>query len=154
MFRLTRKAGYGLMALKYLAEHAQDAPLRARDIAEACHIPLPLLAKSLQRLARTRIVSSHAGMSGGYSLRKPPQQIAVFEVISAIDGAPLKACCGAKETNDHPALCCTKQEPLARVNASIVDLLRSISISDLEDSPPDVLHLASARNLKTCRPER
>ncbi len=40
MLRLTKKAGYGLMAVQYLAEHADDASLRARDIAEACHVPL------------------------------------------------------------------------------------------------------------------
>jgi Rrf2 family protein len=81
---MTRKVGYGLMALKYMAEQANDASLCARNIAEAYHIPLQLLAKSLQRLAKVGILRSHAGMSGGYSLLKPLQQISVFEVISDI----------------------------------------------------------------------
>ena len=48
MLRLTKKADYGLMALKYLAEHPHSAALSAKDIAEAYHIPPQLLAKILQ----------------------------------------------------------------------------------------------------------
>ena len=75
MFRLTKKAGYGLMALKYIATYTGDGSLRAREIAEAYNIPPQLLAKSLQRLAKAGIVRSQAGIKGGYSLPRPPQQI-------------------------------------------------------------------------------
>ncbi|HEY0794194.1 MAG TPA: Rrf2 family transcriptional regulator, partial [Acidisarcina sp.] len=47
MLRLTKKADYGLMALKFLAEHDDAASLSAKDIAEAYHIPPQLLAKIL-----------------------------------------------------------------------------------------------------------
>ena len=68
MLRLTKKADYGLMALKFLAEHSDETSLSAKDIAEAYHIPPQLLAKILQRLAKVGILRSHAGMNGGYSL--------------------------------------------------------------------------------------
>jgi DNA-binding IscR family transcriptional regulator len=35
MLRLTKKADYGLMALKFLAEHPDQTSLSAKDIAEA-----------------------------------------------------------------------------------------------------------------------
>ena len=35
MLRLTKKADYGLMALKYLAEHASEGAQSAKDVAEA-----------------------------------------------------------------------------------------------------------------------
>src|SRR6185503_16974991 len=81
MLRLTKKADYGLMALKYLAEHPEEASLSARDIASAYHIPPQLLAKILQLLARQGLLQSHAGMNGGYSLTRDPRDISVFEVI-------------------------------------------------------------------------
>ena len=78
MLRLTKKADYGLMALKYLAEQpaawASRSTCRARcakDIAEAYHIPPPLLAKILQTLARAGMLVSHAGTNGGYALARP-----------------------------------------------------------------------------------
>ena len=53
MLKLTKKADYGLMALKYLAERPDTAALSAKDIADAYGIPAQLLAKILQQLTKT-----------------------------------------------------------------------------------------------------
>ncbi|HEX3987589.1 MAG TPA: Rrf2 family transcriptional regulator [Acidobacteriaceae bacterium] len=139
MLRLTKKADYGLMALKYLAEHPNEPSLSARDIAQAYHIPPQLLAKILQRLAKVGILRSHAGMSGGYSLLKSPHDISAFEVIHAIDGPLFITSCGTSDSGCDLTDSCTIKEPLARVNDSISDLLRRISISDLAE-PADGAH--------------
>lgn len=139
MLRLTKKADYGLMALKYLAEHPNEASLSARDIAQAYHIPPQLLAKILQRLAKVGILRSHAGMSGGYTLLRQPREISAFEVIHAIDGPLFITSCGTSNSGCDLTDSCTIREPLARVNDSISDLLRNISIADLAepaDAPP------------------
>lgn len=138
MLRLTKKADYGLMALKYLAEHADIASLSAKDIAEAYHIPPQLLAKILQRLAKVGILRSHAGMNGGYSLLKPANEISAFEVIHAIDGPLFITSCGPSQSGCDLTDSCTIKEPLARVNDSISGLLRSISIADLVDQSTEV----------------
>ncbi len=134
MLRLTKKADYGLMALKYLAEQSAAnaaAAQSAKDIAVAYHIPPPLLAKILQTLTRAGLLVSHAGTNGGYALAKPAAQISAFEVIRAIDGPLFITSCitihGACDLAGH----CTIKEPLRKVNDSIKDLLSSIYISDL-----------------------
>ncbi|MBT9333324.1 RrF2 family transcriptional regulator [Paracidobacterium acidisoli] len=134
MLRLTKKADYGLMALKYLAEHGEDMSLSAKDIAEAYHIPQQLLAKILQRLARVGILRSHAGMNGGYSLEKKPHEITAFEVIRAIDGPLFITSCRTSTGSCDLTDSCTIKEPLARVNDSISDLLKNIRISDLVEA--------------------
>ena len=145
MLRLTKKADYGLMALKYLAEqaepHARHAGARsAKDIAEAYHIPPQLLAKILQTLARAGMLVSHAGTNGGYALARAAADISAFEVIRAIDGPLFITSCitihGACDLAGH----CTIKEPLRKVNDSITDLLSGISIADLiepADPSPD-----------------
>jgi Rrf2 family protein len=138
MLRLTKKADYGLMALKYLAEHPDAASLSAKDIAEAYHIPPQLLAKILQRLAKVGILRSHAGMNGGYSLLKPSREISAFEVIHAIDGPLFITSCGPSHSGCDLTDSCTIKEPLSRVNDSISGLLRSISIADLVDQGTEV----------------
>ena len=148
MLRLTKKADYGLMALKYLAEHPNETSLSARDIAEAYHIPPQLLAKILQRLAKVGILRSHAGMSGGYSLEKNPRQISAFEVIHAIDGPLFITSCGTSHNSCDLTDSCTIREPLARVNDSISVLLKSISIADLAEPSADA---AKAQELITIR---
>jgi len=51
MLKLTKKADYGLMAMKHLAERAPKESCSAKDVAEAYGIPQEALAKILQRLA-------------------------------------------------------------------------------------------------------
>jgi Rrf2 family protein len=138
MLRLTKKADYGLMALKYLAEQAGHAApgtgaRSAKDIAEAYHIPPPLLAKILQTLAKAGLLVSHAGTNGGYALARPAKDISAFEVIRAIDGPLFITSCitihGACDLAGH----CTIKEPLRKVNDSIKELLSGIRISDLAE---------------------
>jgi Rrf2 family protein len=139
MLRLTKKADYGLMALKYLAEQPDShAAQSAKDIAEAYHIPPQLLAKILQTLAKSSLLVSHAGTNGGYALARPAAEISAFEVIRAIDGPLFITSCitihGACDLTSH----CTIKEPLRKVNDSIKDLLSGITIADLiEASDPE-----------------
>ena len=133
MLKLTKKADYGLMALKYLAEHPEMAALSAKDIADAYGIPAQLLAKILQRLTKTGLLRSHA------------RQISAFEVIHAIDGPLFITSCtkGAKGCELTPS--CTIKEPLARVNDTISGVLKSISIFDLADHEANAAKAAAGR---------
>ena len=140
MLRLTKKADYGLMALKYLAEQSEPASAghgsgaqSAKDIAEAYHIPPQLLAKILQTLAKAGLLVSHAGTNGGYSLSRSAKQITAFEVIRAIDGPLFITSCITIHGTCDLAGHCTIKEPLRKVNDSIKDLLSDICIADLID---------------------
>lgn len=141
MLRLTKKADYGLMALKYLAEQAlvphgkTSAAQSAKDIADAYHIPPQLLAKILQTLARAGLLVSHAGTNGGYALARPASEISAFEVIRAIDGPLFITSCITIHGTCDLAGHCTIKEPLRKVNDSIKDLLSAIRIADLIEAP-------------------
>lgn len=134
MLRLTKKADYGLMALKYLAENTQAGAQSAKDIAEAYHIPPQLLAKILQTLAKAGMLVSHAGTNGGYALARPAMDITAFEVIRAIDGPLFITSCITIHGTCDLAGHCTIKEPLRKVNDSIKDLLSGIRIGDLVDA--------------------
>ena len=143
MLKLTKKADYGLMALKYLAERPEVAALSAKDIADTYGIPAQLLAKILQQLTRAGLLKSHAGMNGGYALAREARAISAYEVILAIDGPFFITSCtkGAKNCELTPS--CTIKEPLARVNDTIAGVLKSISIQDLaEQEHPATAHEA------------
>ena len=152
MLRLTKKADYGLMALKYLAEQTEargtQTPVAqsAKDIAEAYHIPPQLLAKILQTLAKAGILLSHAGTNGGYSLARPARDITAVEVIRAIDGPLFITSCITIHGTCDLAGHCTIKEPLRKVNDSITSLLSGISIADLTE-PVDQLPAAMAGGL-------
>lgn len=140
MLKLTKKADYGLIALRHLAigvETAESAS--AKQIAEQYSIPLPLLSKVLQRLARSGFLESLQGTNGGYRLARPSDEISVLEVIHTIDGPViLTSCFHDDQECDHMSNCSVR-EPLRKVHEAISRLLASITIADISsgDISPD-----------------
>ena len=61
MLKLTKKADYGLMAMKHLAERAPHSACSAKDVADAYGIPQEALAKILQRLVKAGLLHSQHG---------------------------------------------------------------------------------------------
>ncbi len=92
MLKLTKKADYGLIALKHLAVSGGPSA-SAKEIAETYGIPLPLLSKILQKLAKSGFLRSEHGTNGGYRLARDPREISALEVIRSIDGPIVLTAC-------------------------------------------------------------
>lgn len=134
MLKLTKKADYGLIALQHLALSPGETA-STKDIAEAYHLPIPLLAKVLQKLTRAKILKSEAGTNGGYKLARPANRITSLEVVRAIDGPVILTHCFTEHGTCDQSDNCTVREPLRRVHEAILDLLNRFTIDDLAESP-------------------
>jgi Rrf2 family protein len=133
MFKLSKKADYGLIAVKHLAMHRQQHACSANEIAEEYGISATLMAKVLQKLAHHSLVVAKHGSSGGYQLAKDPGQISALDVISAIDGPVLITSCVTNHGNCDATERCSVKEPLRRVNESILGVLGAVTISQLSE---------------------
>src|SRR5258707_4936870 len=136
MFKLSKKADYGLIAVKHLALHRRDHACSANEIAEEYGSSSTLMAKVLQKLAHRSIVAAKHGSSGGYQLSKEPSQISALDVISAIDGPVLITSCVTNHGNCDATERCSVKEPLRRVDESIFNLFGSANNSPMSDNPP------------------
>jgi Rrf2 family protein len=135
MLKLSKKADYALIAVRHLAKHDAASACSAADISEACGISGTLMAKVLQKLAKAGLVISRHGSGGGYQLARRPAEISAFEVIDAIDGPLTITSCVTTRGECDQALTCTVREPLRRVNDSILQILKTTTISQMsEDS--------------------
>jgi FeS assembly SUF system regulator len=130
MLKLTKKADYGLIALKHLAVHTPDGS-SAKEIAETYGIPLALLSKILQKLAKSGFLRSEHGTKGGYKLAREAREITALEVIRTIDGPIFLTAC----FTEHGYCChtdkCIVRDPLQKVHEGILRLLANISIADM-----------------------
>lgn len=133
MLKLTKKADYGLIALKHLADSGSDVALSAKDIAEAHHLPQEALAKILQRLAKAGLLVSQHGTNGGYVLARSPKQITTFEVIKAIDGPLFITACNTHKGACHQSTHCGVKEPLQRLSDGIRELLVRMTVADMQE---------------------
>jgi Rrf2 family protein len=131
MLKLTKKADYGLIAMKHLAEHGAPSGSNpsAKEIAETYGIPAELLAKILQRMVKAKLLVSQHGTNGGYALARDPRTISAFDVIKAIDGPLFITSCFKGECNQTPK--CTVREPLRKVNESIEEVLSKLTLWDM-----------------------
>jgi Rrf2 family protein len=135
MFKLSKKADYGLIAVKHLATHRNALACSANEISEEYGISTTLMAKVLQKLARHGLVDAKHGSSGGYQLAKDADQISALDVISAIDGPVLITSCVTSHGNCDATDRCSVREPLRRVNESILHVLSTVTIAQMSEDP-------------------
>jgi len=132
MLSLSKKTDYALLALTHLARAESGRALNTREIAEQFSIPVELLAKILQKLAKEQLVVSTPGPTGGYKLAKPASTISVGAVISVIDGPTAIAhCLKANDNRCDQHTNCTIRHPLERINARIFQMLNLISLAEI-----------------------
>ena len=140
MLKLTKKADYGLIALKHLAVSSGGVSSSAKAIADCYGIPQPLLAKILQKLTKIGLLQSLPGTNGGYKLARSANSITALEVIRAIDGPIILTSCFTDHGECEQSEKCTVREPLRKVHEGILQLLNTITISDMsKDEPTETL---------------
>ncbi len=84
---ITKAAKYAVRASIYLALYSHSKhKIGAKEIAENLEIPLPFLAKQLQQLSRSRLISSSKGPNGGFYINDVNRQKSLWDVILCIDG--------------------------------------------------------------------
>lgn len=83
--KLTSKGRYAVTAMLDVALHSQQGPVPLADISERQAISLSYLEQLFARLRRENLVTSVRGPGGGYQLGKSPIDIAIGEVIRAVD---------------------------------------------------------------------
>ena len=141
MLRFTKRAGYGLMAIHYIAVHDRLGAVSAKRIAEEFQIPPELLAKILQRLAKRRLIVAQAGPKGGYVLSRRPNEISVGEVVRALEG-PISIVSCLDHSGCPQELRCNLRRPVQKLQAAISEMLDTMTLSELtSDDVPELLSI-------------
>jgi Rrf2 family protein len=83
---LSQKCQYSLRAIFELAKHYGEGPVKISDVAARQAIPTRFLEVILNQLKQGGFVESKRGSMGGYALSRPPDALAVGEIIRYIEG--------------------------------------------------------------------
>lgn len=132
MFRLSKRTDYGLIALKHLTLHTEQA-CSAPEIARTYNIPSQLLAKVLQRLVRKGLLQSHSGPTGGYALARMPETISVIDVIEALEGPVMLTPCEVGDDCEQLQLCSIR-DPLRGIKERVIQVLIDTTIHELAET--------------------
>jgi Rrf2 family protein len=107
--RVSTRGDYACRALLSLTLRGDEGgPTSVRDIAERTGLPQPYLEQILLALKGAGLVRSKRGVGGGYVLARPPEQIRLSEILSAVDGPITLGDFGEPHQNgacDHEGQC-------------------------------------------------
>ena len=130
MLKLTRKLEYALIALSHIQGQATEKIVSTKKIAETHRIPLQLLAKTLQQLAKHNIIEAIQGAHGGYRLKKSLDNINMNTLIQILEG-PIGIMDCSVDSNCVQLDICNIRKPINRVNDAIVSMFDNLTLADI-----------------------
>lgn len=131
MLRLNKLTDYAIVLMTYIASTPEPSLHSARELASGTQLPVATVGKVLRELLDHRLLTSHRGMKGGYTLARSADEISVAEIITALEG-PV----GFTECNTTPGCCdlepsCTVRYNSAVIGRALQEALENIRLSDL-----------------------
>ena len=142
MLSMTKKSGYGLIAMCHLAELGPSERASAREIAGAHDVPVSLLMNVMKQLCAAGYVGSVRGSRGGYYLVADPDEVDLIGVMEALEGpVKLAECISGEHDDSVESTCsllpkCPIADPMHRVHRRIRDMLKDLTLSDI--LPPHI----------------
>jgi Rrf2 family iron-sulfur cluster assembly transcriptional regulator len=151
--KLTSKGRYAVTAMLDVALHSRNGPVSLADISERQEISLSYLEQLFARLRKEQLVSSVRGPGGGYKLGRAASDIAIGEVIRAVDESVDATRCQGQADCQGGERCLT-HTLWQDLSDRISQFLNGISIGELmktsevkEVAGRQDLNKAAARNL-------
>lgn len=131
MIRITKQTDYGIVLTSHMAGDPERV-FTAPDLAEETQLPVPMVSKILKHLARHGVLTSYRGANGGYALSRPPAEIAISEVITALEGPIAITEC----IDDGPGDCthepvCPMRGNWHVINRAVRQALAGISLAEM-----------------------
>ncbi|MBP1599543.1 MAG: transcriptional regulator, BadM/Rrf2 family [Acidobacteria bacterium] len=122
---------YAIRAMTFLGEQEVGKLSSIREISRAASIPMPYLAKIINRLSRRRLVTAKRGPAGGVMLGRAASEITLQEIVEALGGnlAAKRCILGISECGDDVP--CPLHESWKSVRETLTSKLREETVRDL-----------------------
>lgn len=133
---LTKRAKYGMKAMKYLAEKPKGTPVLISEISESENIPFKFLQGILLGLKKHGFLDSKKGKGGGYYLKMSPNEINLASLFRVLDGPIALVPCVSlnyyEKCDDCPDeyVCCVNRL-MVQVRDQTLTLLENETLADL-----------------------
>ena len=133
--KLSLRGEYALRALLVLGLNYGEAVTRIGTISEQQNIPKRFLEQILNDLKSAGLVQSRRGISGGYRLARPPEQITLASVVRHIEGALAPVSCVSEKFYEKCSCPdesrCAIRSVMKEIRAAVVQIAERVTIADL-----------------------
>jgi Rrf2 family transcriptional regulator, iron-sulfur cluster assembly transcription factor len=126
---LSATADHAIRAVLVLAR--ADRFMRAEEIAAATGAPHNYMAKTLNALAKTGLVTSARGPAGGFTLAVAPSAIPIARIVDLFDIPRVRTRCMLGSIPCDPSNPCTAHECWTRMTDARREPLLNTTVADL-----------------------
>lgn len=132
MTAISRSSEHAIRALTYLAQESGTGGYHlAREMAERLGIPAPFLGKLLPPLVVRGILHSQRGRNGGFRLARAADEIALLEVVDALEPMSGARRCVLGQVHCSDERACPLHDTWQSVFEGFRDRLRSTTLADV-----------------------
>lgn len=132
--KMSTRGRYGIHAMYDLAQCYADGPQPLKAIALRQGVPEAYLEQLMGMLRRAGLVAGVRGAQGGYQLSRPPGEITVGSVLSAVDDDLAITDCLLDEDACEKACACPTRLLWQKVRDALTATVEGITLKDmLED---------------------
>jgi Rrf2 family transcriptional regulator, iron-sulfur cluster assembly transcription factor len=130
--KMSTKGRYAVMAMIDIGQNSHGTPVSLNEIAERQVISQEYLEQLFGKLRRAGLVASTRGPGGGYTLAKPATEIALSDVILAVD-EPLRVtrCSGDAVDGCVKGQKCCAHDLWSSLGRQMMFFLESVSLEDV-----------------------
>jgi Rrf2 family transcriptional regulator, iron-sulfur cluster assembly transcription factor len=124
---------YGIKASLFIATESQQGKrVSLTDIAKEINSPTAFTAKVLQQLAKSKIIKSAKGPSGGFEISESGMEnIKLSHIVSAIDGDSVFNGCALGFLNCNENKPCPVHNKFKKIRNDLKAMLEKTSLMDL-----------------------
>lgn len=123
-----------LRAMVHLAEHADDGPIKAGEIALAIDSPQNYLSKIMHQLAQEGLLHSTRGRHGGFELAEASEDLTLARIVAPFAPVNKRRCLlGHKECGDDNP--CPAHATWSQVASRVEQFLAETTLSDMLEHP-------------------
>ncbi|MCC5868650.1 MAG: SUF system Fe-S cluster assembly regulator [Gammaproteobacteria bacterium] len=135
MLRMSRLTDYATVVLAQMAA-APERLHTASELAAGTGLTQTTVSKLLKAMARSGLLSSQRGASGGYTLARPAARISAADVLDALEGPVALTECSSDDGGCEYEAKCRVGNAWQVINAAIRRALEDISLVDLVSRNP------------------
>ena len=132
---LTRRGDYAVRAMLALASRDSGRVTSGREIADEMGIPATILPRVMVDMVAAGLVRSTTGRAGGYVLARSADDIALLEVIEAVEGDSRRTTCvlrgGPCGKDGH----CQVHGVFYAAQDALLERLRGVTLDELAVRP-------------------
>lgn len=126
---ISTKGRYALRVMIDIAQNGGEAPVSLHDVAKRQEVSIKYLEAIISMLVKAGFVDGFRGKSGGYLLKRAPEEITVKEIIETTEGTTAPVACTGTDCPRHSE--CLTAPLWNELDKMIGDYLKNITLKDV-----------------------